>query len=179
MKLLNRNLPHISRLFTAQTISVMKQWSVRFIMWTLLIALIGFNIGMRGTTIVSNPPFIQILLNTPLSPSAHKQLATIFWNQGAQSEAHTEAVLGAQTSNGSLLIQWDTQQQSLRQSLNFWNTVIKQKPSYRDAYIQAADAAVTLGDMPQAIKLLGTALELDPNNSATKKLLNEIQNSGK
>ncbi len=79
-----------------------------------------------------------------------------------------KAVLGAATAPHVLEAQ-----------LSYWKKLIEEKPDYRDAYIMAAFLSYQLGEKGQTKEFLQKALTLDPNSSASHKLLKQLEEETK
>ena len=176
-------LPHISRLFTATAMQTAFFWTVRTFLWIALLAIGIINISEHNRLIAPHPT-VQDILTQPLSYRAHERLADDYWRAGLQDFAESEAalavslkgksaetILGAQTRNEDQQTKWKTKPELFRQSLEFWDQVITTKPDYRDAYIQAAEAALKLENVVIAKARLKAALLLDPNFSTTQQLM--------
>lgn len=68
-------------------------------------------------------------------------------------------VLGAQT-----------EKQRVEQDYAFWQSVIQEKPDYRDAYLVLGSLAYQLSRIEEGKTYADKALELDPNNTTSLKL---------
>ncbi len=184
MHITSGKLPHISRLFTAPILLSAYFWSVRIFLWIALLALGIINITTHTRFTAPPPPTVLGILTQPLSPHTHEQLADDYWRAGLQDFAKSEAslavtlkgksadtILGVHTRNDDQQTIWKTKPEFYRQTLAFWDRVISTKPDYRDAYIQAAEAALQLENLDVAKARLNAAQILDPNFSTTQQLM--------
>ncbi len=71
-------------------------------------------------------------------------------------------VLAAKSENSTL------------ESINYWNSFLAHYPTYRDGYLEMAKAYLELGNKEEALKYLGLARILDPNNKKIDTLASEI-----
>jgi tetratricopeptide (TPR) repeat protein len=135
-------LPHYTRFFSAsgvhQHIYILKNMFV----WAILIGIILANIFMAyGKQIVMSsfgkhiPPRIQ----TAVFPSSN--------------------VLGISDKERTNSVKMDT----LKQEYEYWKSIIRNHPDYRDAYIQASIYAYQLGSINEARAYITKAKSLDPN----------------
>lgn len=171
--------PHISRQIPASIFP----WGISLILWLGLGLLLGVNTYARlqaGNQITSP---LSILIQ-PLSPKRHLEFAQMLWNEGYEREAKYEAavaddltqngaVLGAETPT-RILTQWNEIPKKLTTDLEHWQTIILQKPDYRDAYIQAGITAFRLKKKTEAITLIQRASAIDPTSIYLTQLLDQI-----
>ncbi len=159
--------PHFSRIFSAT-------------LWLSLIALLSINIATRFGQTSYWKEHVDLLAN-PNSLDNHLALAQTYWQsgdwpkaqtelmiaqtlyQGANLETQTTKILGTSTSPLDLLHQWEMEPARLAKELQFWQTIIKEKPDYRDAYLQASALSYQLNRPEDAKKYLDQAAALDPN----------------
>ncbi len=159
--------PHFSRIFSAT-------------LWLSLIALLSINITTRFGQTSYWKEHVDLLIN-PNSLDNHLALAQTYWQHGdwpktqtelliAQTlyqssppEAQQSKVLGANSSPLDLLHQWAEEPARLTKELQFWQTVMKEKPDYRDAYLQASALSYQLNRLEDARQYLDQATALDPN----------------
>lgn len=157
--------PHITRLFSAV-----------FLAMAVLICIANYTTGLQQ---LIHPNMISgLVLTSPFSPSVHLTLAEQFTAQKHSEESQQEVrilkdllanepqhVLGASVDIRQEILQWESRPEKMRANLAFWEQIIREKPDYRDAYIQSALAAMQLGQNSKALKLLNLARQLDPTIS--------------
>ena len=182
--------PHISRLLPAGPVL----WLGK----TLFLAVLTGFLLISALTIFfpENLLFSRLkeqLLSQPFSALTHLKLGQHYLRNGANTLAEQEFIIAQQLATikeknsnilgeaTNLLDQTRQGPQLLEQQLNQWKEVIKEKPDYRDAYIQLATLAYQLKRLEQAKSYIDKALNLDPNFEPAKKLqelLNRNQESG-
>ncbi len=54
-------------------------------------------------------------------------------------------------------------QNDINEEIKYWEKIIEESPTYRDAYVQLAIGYMQLGIKPKAQEFLQRALEVDPN----------------
>ncbi len=129
------------------------------------------------------------ILSHPTSFDAHLALAHDLWQKGDWTQTknelliaqtlspssllpeETKKVLGATASPVDLLREWEEEPKRLEKEFQFWQTVVAQKPDYRDGFIQLAAISYQLGKVDGAKQYLATAQTLDPNSPAVQQLL--------
>ncbi len=79
----------------------------------------------------------------------------------------SQKVLGATTTNTLS----ESQVTDLTTQLNYWLSVVKQFPTYRDGFLIIAEIQNQLGATSEALNALNTAKQIDPNSD--KVLLTE------
>lgn len=177
-------LPHNSRRFSATGSRLVTAG-----LWLGLLAVIAVNSSLKVRTPAPNQGYLYSILSNPSSVEAHIALAQQYWTENNERAAKQELtiaqeiyrnrtsanVLGASSEPLSLMDQW--QQQKHRQSdlYDFWSATVKQRPDYRDAYIQLASLAYQLERYEDAKKHLDTALRLDPNTPTARELEKLLQ----
>jgi tetratricopeptide (TPR) repeat protein len=181
-------LPHYSRLFSANLFTAFV-WTGA---WSLLLFIFGYNYLLRFHQIILDPFRIAVMQN-PVSPTAHQNLARLYYINGYTAEAKRESilildgiskqpktkpvylnVLGESTPKSDLLNEW--QQESLRQLsiYMYWKSVSIDKPDYISAKIAAAASSAMLGKFDEAKRLLKESERLDPTNPDIITLYSEI-----
>ena len=186
--MLRLRFPQIPRLFSVPLFRSFLYWTERTTLWGSIIGLFYFNIALSLNTSTSTTAYFLHALIQPFSANAHVQVASTLWNLGFHKEAKQEillatdlvksndsTVLGASTSPASLLDKWESQPKEREASYMYWQTVLKEKSDYRDAFIQAGTLAYELGKTREAIVLLQKAYTLDPNFQPTAALLVRMQ----
>jgi tetratricopeptide (TPR) repeat protein len=120
------------------------------------------------------PPYwnaVVAVLKNPGKENEHMALAQAYWDERILTSARQELlladtlgppVLGATTAQ-TLLAQWKYEQEKLLLDYRHWQTVIREKSDYRDAYVTLASLAYQLSRTHEARYLLKKALQLDPN----------------
>jgi len=78
------------------------------------------------------------------------------------ADALQPSVLGASTTR-DLLNQWDREPERLRRQYQFWQTIVTERPDYRDAYMMLASLTYQLSRTSDARLFVRKALQLDPN----------------
>ncbi|MBI2404926.1 hypothetical protein HYV22_01960 [Candidatus Gottesmanbacteria bacterium] len=180
--------PHFPRIFTASPVIFVSKG----ILWSFLILLLSLNILARGSVDSYWSKHLQVLMN-PTSPIAHLTLAQEHWQIGDWQKAKNELlitqelsqyqqpnsdVLGLTISPLDLLREWAQEPARLAKELQFWQTIMKEKPDYRDAYLQASVLSFKLNKLDDARGYLDQATSLDPNfpiASHLSQLLNTFQ----
>ncbi len=62
----------------------------------------------------------------------------------------------------------------LQNEKSYWENLVSQNPSYRDAYLQLAKVEVELGNKNEAITYITKALTLDPNSEKITSVQREL-----
>lgn len=175
--------PRFPRIFTATILPVV----AKMILWSSFTALIVINVYARVNLTPSYWTALLTSLRFPVSPKAHQALAEAYWQQSYVTQAKKEllyaqdvinstrgtngqTVLGASTAPRDLLNQWEQEPERLRRQYQFWQTVVKEKPDYRDAYVTLASLAYQLGKLNEARAGLAKAHSLDPNSPTIQEL---------
>lgn len=177
--------PHFSRFIPATAFSVFREFSL----WSILTALITYNI----TTALSSPPagfqplFVAVMQQSAGS-DAHINLAQWYKQNGIVSKAKYELllanerwvpgkagtlnapVLGAQASPADMLTAWENEPARLEKDYRYWQSIIKEKPDYRDAYVSLATIAYQLGYKTDAKQYVEKIREIDPGLAINKQL---------
>lgn len=154
MKIPKLQFPQISRLFSALTL------------WGLFLALLYANIIAIFQMHDSLSTYVLPILTNPYSSETHMKIASKLWKNGYHNQAKRELVLADDLSANvyySVLGVWSQQPIKLERDFTYWKEITKQKPDYRDAYIQAGSIATTLGYIKEAEYLFDKSRELDPN----------------
>jgi tetratricopeptide (TPR) repeat protein len=188
-------LPHNSRFFSAKIF----YWSMSLMLWAAIITGIGLNWSARYRTWASDDSLVNQALLHPDAYEPHVELAKIYWLIGVKSRARQEIeiaqslfasrvfppaagskrVLGVTTSPMESFHSWQSEPQNLQAQLAYWQSVVKDKPDYLDAYLTIAAVSYRLGDMQNAKDALEKSLALDPNNSHAQLLRRVITESVK
>lgn len=69
-----------------------------------------------------------------------------------------------------MLTAWKNEPARLENSYRYWQTVIKEKPDYRDAYLALAALAYQLGYKTDAKQYVEKIREIDPNLAMSYQL---------
>lgn len=175
--------PRFPRIFTATILPFVAKTTL----WTALSALAIINIYARINLTPSYWTALLTSLRFPVSAPAHQALAEAYWQQGYVTQAKQEllyaldvintmhgangqTVLGASTAPSQLLTQWEQEPERLRKQYQFWQTVVKEKPDYRDGYVTLASLAYQRGTLNEARAALALAFTLDPNSPTIQAL---------
>jgi len=93
-------------------------------------------------------------------------------NQFQASEEILKSI--SQDQNGSLNQLWQKKHYSdpedIKELIKAWEKITKDKPQYRDAYLQLAILNYKIKEKQKSKNNLNKALEIDPNFELTKKL---------
>lgn len=181
MKLkLFKKFPQINRIITAVILP-----QVVFVLKTAVIGLIVVICLFSFHTVLfpENQEYIKLKVNSlhnPADPASLTALALYLTNHGLISEADKnfalaqiyylskekqnseQKILGEQTSPLSLYQQIRKEQQAKLEQLNYWQEIVKQKPLYRDAYLQIGLLTYCLGRFPESQAAFKKAIEVDP-----------------
>lgn len=85
------------------------------------------------------------------------------------------SVLGASLSPAKIWEKINNEPQRINNEITHWENIIKDKPDYRDAYLQLAILNYQIYQTDKAKVYLQKAANLDPNFEATKELEKIIQ----
>jgi tetratricopeptide (TPR) repeat protein len=167
------NFPHISRIFSAKTVS----WVGNLCLWILLLALISLNVFLWLNKPLAYSDKIIDVFTHPFAWSAHVALADTFWQNGFHTQAMEEQQVAVDLSpkeemltNTQVLGAWQNEPNRQKQSEDYWQQVLTSHPDYRDAYIQLAALLYRKGNLTQAHAYLLKAQNLDPNNPTVNRL---------
>lgn len=175
--------PRFPRIFTATILPFVAKTTL----WSVFTALAIINVYARVNLIPSYWTTLLTSLRFPVSPPAHQALAEAYWQQGYVTQAKKEllyaqdvinstrgvngqTVLGTSTAPNDLLTQWEQEPEKLRRQYQFWQTVVREKPDYRDGYIMLASLAYQLRKLDEARSSLARAQALDSNSSTVQEL---------
>lgn len=175
--------PRFPRIFTATILPFVAKTTL----WSTFTALVLVNIYARVNLVPSYWTAIMTSLRFPTSATAHQALAQVYWQQGFGTQAKQEllyaqdvintahgangqTVLGASTEPRELLNQWEQEPERLKRQYQFWQTVVREKPDYRDAYIQLAAITYQLSKPDEARSWLSRAATLNPTSPTIDKL---------
>ncbi len=91
-----------------------------------------------------------------------------------QFQASEEILKSIPQENESLNQLWQKKNyadpEDVRELIKVWEEIIKDKPQYRDAYLQLAILNYKINEKGNALENLQKALEIDPNFELAKKL---------
>ena len=79
-------------------------------------------------------------------------------------------VLGAFSNYEKEVRLKEIEKETIKNQYLFWQNVVKEKPDYRDGYIQLASLAYQLSNFNVAKRYLTQANNLDPNSPVVEKL---------
>ncbi len=172
MKKLASKFPHIYRVLTA----------------TLLLAFLAVNFYSRlpaGFLNLEGAKLI-VMLN-PHDISSHLLLTQAYLEQGDMEAVEreltlaqgltanslsvtTSSVLGTSLSPLKIWQKIQNEPQRIKEEIVYWQKIVAERPSYRDAYLQLAILNYQIYENQKAKDYLNKALELDPNFEPTQKL---------
>lgn len=177
--------PHFSRFISATAFPIFREFSL----WSILTALIAYNIT---TALSSAPagfqPLFVAVMQPAASSTAHINLAQWYKQNGIVNKAKYELllanehwapgkagtlnapVLGAEASPADMLSAWENEPARLEKDYQYWQTVIKEKSDYRDAYITLASLAYQLGYTTDAKRYRDQVVAIDPGLPIAKQL---------
>ncbi len=114
----------------------------------------------------------------PFDPKPHLQLAKLYQLTNNWEKAKIELSLAAEFSSD--LMEISKEQEKVRQAMakpkeieekiRYWEGVVKEKPDYRDAWVQLAANYYQLYQYSPAKSAISKALEVDPNFEPAKQL---------
>lgn len=151
-------------------------------MLTLVFAYVALNAITWYSSMPSYWNDLIVVLNFPQDGESHLALAKSYWNERMILPARREllladafgpSVLGASTAR-SLLHEWETEPERLIQDYQFWLTVVKEKPDYRDGYIALSSIAYQLSRTYEARFYIRRALQIDPNYQMAKEMRSSL-----
>ncbi len=167
--------PQNSRLFPA-----ILSWTLLSVRWGVLISIIGVNI-ILFRSVASSSWWKQRLsiLSDPTSSLVHTQLAQMYWQAGQKTAAQQEIrlaqdiltsesgedVLGLSIQQEDLTSDWQKETERLLHAYSYWQSVIGERPDYRDAYIQLAYLAYLLRFDTEASQYINKVVTVDPTYS--------------
>lgn len=160
-------LPQIPRFITAANFRLFPY----IMLWGLLLAWLGINLQAVILNSQVNNNLIFSAISNSNDRTVHLKLARIFFDNGQIPQVNNKLkladtsrnILGVSTGNSTLLGTWQSEPLTLQHEYEYWLKLTENKPDYRDAYIMAAIMAYQMKYSPEAIKLIQTALSLDPN----------------
>lgn len=103
----------------------------------------------------------------------HNALAQALIATNQLEEASHELPLGSPLL--TYIDQIKSQPEEIKKQIIFWETVSQELPNYRDAYIKLAILNWKIYRLFDAQKFLARALQIDPNNEVSLKLLSEFK----
>ncbi|GEM_PF-1630277 len=167
--------PHFTRIFSATLIAHLE----RFTYLSLIIAIFSLNIFAHSNLQHPLTSDITTLLLTPYSATAHEDLAQVFWSQGYIDAGQKELLLAMTAASknktsvlgiSSRLHSWEEEPERIQKEFTFWKQVAKEKPTYRDAYMQLSFLSYQLGYVKDAKEYLSRVQSLDPNSEYVEKM---------
>ncbi|MEK7119727.1 MAG: hypothetical protein AAB889_04380 [Patescibacteria group bacterium] len=160
-------LPHISRFISATLLFALREFSL----WSILTVLIVYNIyAALSSPPAGFQPLLVAVMQPTTSSDAHINLAHWYRQNGVFDKAKNElvlasdgpSVLGAQASPMDILTAWENEPVRLKKDYRYWQTVIKEKPDYRDAYLALAALAYQLGYKTDTKQYVEKIRAIDP-----------------
>lgn len=183
--------PQISRIFNAPILGRgLKLYIIAFAAALLFIYILG---GLPVAKRFLPPDFFTLeqaklaVLVSPGDISAHLFLAQEYLKRGylegverelllAQEltekapETTSSGVLGATLSPIKILAKIKNEPQRIKNEISFWEKIVNEKPSYRDAYLQLAILNYQIYETEKVREYLKKAIELDPNYKPAREL---------
>lgn len=141
-------------------------------LWSILGVLILFSLTLVSLFWKQENSFaLQKTLAQDLQDSSsHLALAEILLENNQFKEAEIELTL-AQSQDKKL---WQKKQyenpEDIKSLIKFWEETLKQKPGFRDAFLQLSYLHYKIYKDAEAKKFLQEALEIDPNFKVAKEL---------
>lgn len=132
-----KKIPHNTRLFTARIFS---EFVGKGLLWFILLFVIVANVYMAYGKYLGALPFINRL--------SIRQIP----NKG-----DTKNILGTTDTKPK------NEVDNAKRNYDFWKTIIRDHPDYRDGYIRAAIHAYELGLFSEAREYVEKAKSIDPN----------------
>jgi tetratricopeptide (TPR) repeat protein len=98
----------------------------------------------------------------------------------AQQQEMKNKILGWATTNEDQLNQlWLKKHREdpadINRLITKWEKLVREKPDYRDGYIQLALLYQTLNNTPLALKNIDQALQIDPNNQTAQQIKSSLK----
>lgn len=189
MTLPNLEFPQISRLFSAPAFQTGISVVRRTLLWGTCVAIFSINI-MSALNMTELPMRVFLpVLRSPLSASAHTQLAQQLWELGRPQRAKKELllasellgggnlhILGASTDPARLLQTWESEPARINKLVSFWQGVVSDKPNYRDAYLILGVLTHKQGNATLAQTYWRQAYALDPTDTRIGEYLSSLKN---
>lgn len=177
--------PHISRKFTAPSISSSFIISVRVFRWSILGVVIVLNILLSVQIQNDRTKLLSLLVN-PKASSPHLVRAQELWSGRFLTQAKRELFLSMELTTPSipstnvlgnttprprdLLISWEQEPKRLLAEYDYWQKQVEEKPALRDGYLALASIGYQLGKITEARSYWEKAKSIDPNNPYVEKL---------
>lgn len=189
------HFPYFSRIFSAQYLTI----TGYIILWVLLILLIATNIKITAQSRYDSKLASLSALRYPTNAGIHEQLAELYYSSGDIKRANQELsiyhdlqtvsqtlpasesdsiVLGEATQSVINTEDWSKADRQKQMQYAYWQTIVREKPFYRDAYIISAYLAAEMGKTDDAWLLIRKAEILDPNNTTILALERQLGKFG-
>lgn len=179
--------PHISRKKTAK---IFKNWQKRFFLYFNRVLKISFLLflicylllNLHSSLFPENERLAKtkgVVLNNPFRSKAHESLARVYLEAGDLNSTERELWLAKNLFSPDRVslkkLEQDLKKakerpQEVRQEIEFWKEIIKEKSNYRDAYFQLAVLNYQIHQKEKTVKYLQKVFDLDPNFEPAKKL---------
>lgn len=179
--------PHISRKKTAK---VFKNWQKRFFLYFNRLFKISFLFFVSCFLFLNLHSFLfpeneklaktkKVVLKNPFRSKAHESLARVYLEAGGLDSAERELWLAKNLFSPDQVSLKELEQdlkkakekpRKIRQEIEFWEEIIKEKPNYRDAYFQLAILNYQIYQKEKTLQYLQKTFELDANFEPAKKL---------
>lgn len=115
----------------------------------------------------------QEVLTDPFNSQPHQALGEYYLVQGYLQLTKHELALATQLGSptaGNVYGDIQRKKEQLQQEASFWESQLKDKPDFRDAYVKLAAIYYQLRDLGKAKENLEKAREVDPNYEPVQKL---------
>ena len=161
--------------------------TLRILLWTGL----GLFLAVNIAALAKYPPTISsaliLSLMHPFSVQSHLSAAQILQEKGFLTQAKRElviardlqknnnTVLGENTGLTDLLSRMEQEPVRISKLYEYWKSVTRKKPQYRDGFMMAGLYAYRLGYKIEATGLLEQAVLLDANYAPLNTLLDIIR----
>jgi tetratricopeptide (TPR) repeat protein len=162
--------------------------TLRVLLWTGLCVFLVINIvTLTKYPDAESPAFLSALIR-PFSAETHLKAAQMLQDLGFIAQAKreiviakelqgtdTENVLGASSGLTEILARLEQEPGMIKNYYDYWKSVTRGKPEYRDGFMMAGLYAYRLGYREEAIGLLNQAVLLDANYAPLNTLLDIVR----
>ncbi len=183
--------PQYPRIFSALLSNKRVSNLGRLILWLCLALLIAINVRVRSSSV---DPFMAKrmgVLREPYAREPHVEYAATLFQKGLLYLARRELllaeeglsrvesltdqpVLGASAPPFELLTQWEREPLQIAKAYEYWESVVREKPTYVPGYVRAGAAAYQLGKLSEARQYLTQAVQLGSDDALALSLLKEL-----
>jgi hypothetical protein len=162
--------------------------TLRILLWTGLCVFLAVNIVSLTKYPRAESSALLSSLVHPFSVESHLKAAKTLRDLGFIAQAKrelviarelqktdTETVLGTSTDLKELLARLEQEPAMIKNYYEYWKSVTREKPEYRDGFMMAGLYAYRLGYKNEATGLLDQAVLLDANYAPLNTLLDIIK----